>query len=271
MVYHIIDLVNGCGIYWRFDFMGTILTKEKAFEIISEFKDEIIGIDSVGVLAIYLIGSLGGGYYRPGQSDTVIIVKDDALISQKEIEEIADKYCQKYSVPKGFGAVVIQEKELFPPYVKSEIEEFEFSIEIARLKTQGLLFYGQYSLNHVPMPTKDHLLKDALIMEKWLYSEFGYPMYDKLSVTACINCILGTMRRFLMIEKYVFEFNKFETIKVYLDHSPDIIDEKVFSFIDSYLRGEVSENDENLAMLREFGTKITDYYNGKLLGIMNCR
>uniref|UniRef100_UPI0040574FBA nucleotidyltransferase domain-containing protein n=1 Tax=Acetatifactor sp. TaxID=1872090 RepID=UPI0040574FBA len=58
--------------------MGNVITKEKALGIVSEFKDEITGWDSVGVLAIYLIGSLGGGYYRPGQSDidTVIIIED---------------------------------------------------------------------------------------------------------------------------------------------------------------------------------------------------
>lgn len=56
--------------------MGNIITKEKALDIVNEFKNEITGIDPAGVLAIYLIGSLGGGYYRPGQSDidTVVIV-----------------------------------------------------------------------------------------------------------------------------------------------------------------------------------------------------
>uniref|UniRef100_UPI004056350D hypothetical protein n=1 Tax=Acetatifactor sp. TaxID=1872090 RepID=UPI004056350D len=163
---------------------------------------------------------------------------------------------------------MIYEKELYPPYyVKSEKEEFEFSVEIARLKTQGLLFYGQYSLDHVPMPTKEHLIKDAKIMEQWLFSEYGYSMYDKLSITACINCILGAMRRFLMIEKSVFEFNKFETIRVYMEHSPDIINENVFAFINKYLREETKGTDNDLMMIRRFGREITDYYNEKLLGI----
>lgn len=249
--------------------MGDVITRERALEIVGEFQKEITAIDPEGILAIYLIGSLGGGYYRAGQSDidTVIIVKDDATITQKGIDEIAERYWKNYSIPKGFGSIMIYEKELFPPYTKSEIEEFEFSIEIARLKMQGCLFYGQYSLANVPMPTKQHLIEDAKIMEKWLFSEFGYPMYDKLGITSCVNCILGAMRRFLMIEKSVFEFNKFNTVKAYLDHSPDIIDENVFAFIDQYLRGETSGNDEDLAMLRKFGTRITDHYNHKLLGI----
>lgn len=248
--------------------MSNVITRERALEIVEEFQQEIASIESGGILAIYLIGSLGGGYYRAGQSDidTVIIVKDDSVITQEKMDEIADKYQKKYSIPKGFGAIMIYERELFPPYIKSQIEEFEFSIEIARLKTQGFLFYGQYNLDSIPMPTKEHLIEDAKIMERWLLSEFGYPMYEKLGITACVNCILGAMRRFLMIEKAVFEFNKFKTIKEYLAHSPEIVDEDVFAFIDQYLRGEVSGDESDLTMLRGFGTRITDYYNEKLLG-----
>ena len=56
--------------------MGTVITEAKAMEIVNEFLDEIRHEDN-GVLALYLIGSLGGGYYRPGQSDidTVIVVR----------------------------------------------------------------------------------------------------------------------------------------------------------------------------------------------------
>lgn len=245
-----------------------ILTEKIAFEVVEEFKNELCTADRDGVLAIYLVGSLGGGYYRPGQSDidTAIILRDDASITQEEIEDIADRYQNKYQVPKGFGAMVIFEKELFPPYLKSEAEEFEFSIEIARLKVQGKLFYGNYCLDQVPMPSRAHLIRDAVIMERWLQSEFGYPIYNKLSITASINCILGVMRRYLMIEHGIFEFNKFKTIDVYLHNSPAIVDDAVFEFINGYLNGTVIGDDESLEMIRRFGTVISDHYNEQLLG-----
>lgn len=249
--------------------MGTIISKEKAFDIVREFQNELLTIDPEGILALYLIGSLGGGYYRPGQSDidTILIVKDDARLTQETAEEIAAKYQERYDVPKGFGAVLIYEKELFPPYLKSESDEFEFSVEIARLKTQGLLFYGSYSLDHVPMPTRAHLIKDAKIMENWFLTAFGYPMYDKLDVVSCVNSILIQMRRFLMIEHNIFEFNKFKTVGTYLQYSPAITDEAAFSFIDRFLKGETAGTEQDLQMLRSFGQRLSDYNNRELLDV----
>lgn len=249
--------------------MGSVISKEKAFDIVKEFQNELLTIDPDGILALYLIGSLGGGYYRPRQSDidTVLIVKDNACLTQETTEEIAAKYQERYHVPKGFGAVLIYERELFPPYLKSEIEEFEFSVEIARLKTQGLLIYGDYSLDHVPMPTKEHLITDAKIMEHWFLSAFGYPMYDKLDITSCVNCILIQLRRFLMIEHNVFEFNKFKTIGAYLQYSPAIVDDAVFSFICRFLNGETTGTEQDLQMLRTYGQTLSDYNNKELLGI----
>lgn len=71
--------------------MGTIIAEAMAIEIVKEFLDEIRREDD-GVLALYLICSLGGGYYRPGQSDidTVIIVSDNAAVTQKRMDEIVN-------------------------------------------------------------------------------------------------------------------------------------------------------------------------------------
>lgn len=249
--------------------MENIITKDQALKIVGEFKDELLTHAPDGLLALYLIGSLGGDYYRPGQSDidTILIIKDNSVLTQEKAEEIAAAYQERYRVPKGFGAVLIYEKELFPPYLKSEAEEFEFSVEIARLKTQGLLFYGNYSLDHVPMPTREHLIKDAKIMENWFHSTFGYPMFDKLDLVSSINTILIQMRRFLMIEHSVFEFNKFKTIDTYLQYHPTLTNEHVFSFIMRYLKGEAPGDQHELEILRTFGQSLSDHNNRTLLHV----
>lgn len=248
--------------------MNDVISEEKALNIVHEFLAEILKVE-IGVLALYVIGSLGGGYYRPGQSDidTVIIVRNDAVITQKQIDTIADKYQQKHKVPKGFGSVMIRELELSPPYTKSELEEFEFTIEIARLKTQGKAIYGSINIENIKMPTKDDFIKDALIMEHWFGKEFGYPMFDKLQITGCVNCILGWLRRYLIIEKNIFEFNKFKTIDVYMRNTPPIINEEVFNFIRKKLNDEVVGEQEDLLMLRTCGIKFRDYLNLKLLNL----
>ena len=65
---------------------------------------------------------MGSDYYRPGQSDidTAIITacdRKEVSVMDKEIEGIADRYWKEYDVPKGFGAIVFAEEQLYPPYV----------------------------------------------------------------------------------------------------------------------------------------------------------
>lgn len=249
--------------------MNNTISEEKAYRIIQEFLYEIRAIDDHGILALYVIGSLGGGYYRPGRSDidTIIIVRDNAVITQPQTDDIAEKYHKKYDVPKGFGSVLIHEAELSSPYTKSETDELEFTVEIARLKTQGKAIYNSIALDRVQMPTREDFIKDALIMERWFHKEFGYPMFDKLKITGCINCILGCMRRYLMIEKGIFEFNKFKTIDVYLKNDPPLEDKNVFNIIQRELKGEILVDDSDLSKLQVFGIKFRDYFNQRLLNV----
>lgn len=85
--------------------MTHVISEEKAFKIVQEFLTDILQI-SQDVLALYVIGSLGGGYYRPGQSDidTAVIVRDNAAVTQEEIDQIAESYGElsgKISCSKG--------------------------------------------------------------------------------------------------------------------------------------------------------------------------
>ena len=244
-----------------------MITQEKAMEIVQEFLAEIRRKEK-GILALYVIGSLGGGYYRPGQSDidTVIIVEDGAAITQKRMDRIAEKYRRKYDVPKGFGSVMIREAELAPPYTKSETDEFEFTVELARLKVQGKAVFGEINTDAIRMPFKEDFIRDAVIFEKWAAREFGYPGFEKLQIAGCVNSILMFLRRFLIIEKGVFEFNKFRMIDTYMRSEPPLVDERAFDFIQRKLRDEASGSKEDLLMLRACGARFRDYFNQALLG-----
>jgi predicted nucleotidyltransferase len=249
--------------------MKNVITEEKALEIVNEFIVEITQLDPIGILAVYLIGSLGGGYYRAGQSDidTAIILRDDAAITRAQVKGAANRYFEAYQVPKGFGSVMIYEHDLYPPYQKSITDEFEFTVEIARLKTQGRLVYGKYDMAAVPMPTRDYFVRDAVIFTKWAAGAFGSDNFADLNLTSCVNTIFMQLRRYLIIDRGVFEFNKFRLIGEYLKTSPVIVDEEMFEFIDSYLRGEAVQRDDAITKLRAFTKRVSDYYNEKLLGL----
>ena len=249
-----------------------VISEIKALDIVQEFLSELLSI-SGDVLALYVIGSLGGGYYRPGQSDidTVVIVRDSAALTQLAVDGLAEKYQEKYNVPKGFGAILVQESELSPPYTKSETDEFEFTVEIARLKVQGKPIYGAIKLEDIAMPAKADFIKDALIMENWFHKEFGYPMFDKLEMTGCVNSILMILRRYLIIEKNIFEFNKFKTIDAYLQNDPPIVDQQAFELVRRSLNNEAVESKEDLQLLQACGIQFRDYFNHMLLGIDSCK
>ena len=246
--------------------MRSVISEAKAMEIVHKFLRELRRKGD-GILALYVIGSLGGGYYRPGQSDidTVIIVADDAAITQERVNKIANKYWKRHRIPKGFGSVMIRLSELSPPYLKSETDEFEFTVELARLKTQGKAVFGGIDIDTISMPSREDFIKDGITFEKWADREFGDSMLNKLQITGCVNTIFMHMRRYLIIEKGVFEFNKFLTIEAYIRHAPPIVDEQAFEFIQKKLRDEVSGDDADLQMLRACGARFRAYFNRRLL------
>lgn len=243
-----------------------VITESRAWEIINEYVNDLLRIDNHGVLAVYAIGSLGGGYYRPGKSDidTFVIVRNDAVITQEIAEPIAARYYQHFHIPKGFGTIVVTEKELFPPYQKSEKEEFEFTIEIVRLKLQGKAAYSNYDLRNVPMPAKNDFIHDAVIMENWFDREFGKEMFQPFDAEGCVNSILWYVRRYLMIEKGVFILNKFHTIDAYINNEPPIADYHVFSLIHDLLH-EYEATEQDVLDLRCFGNQLRLVMNERLL------
>ncbi|XMB86567.1 nucleotidyltransferase domain-containing protein [Mycoplasmatota bacterium WC44] len=238
-----------------------MISEKKAFEIIQEFKNDLIN-KSEKVIGIYAIGSLGGGYYRPGESDidTIIIVKDDFELDQYEVGDIANNYYEKYNVPKGFGAVVIEESKLYPPYNFND----ELVLEILRLKVQGVSIYGNYDLAHIPMPTNKDLIEDARVFEKWCDSEFKGKMFDGISKVGCVNTILIHLKRYLMIELDLIDFNKLKVVSMFKKHSKHEVDHTMLDVVDNFLQGkDICCSD--FKTLKDFGSKLRDEFNELLL------
>lgn len=99
-----------------------MISYEKAIDITKQFANIVRDLLKDKLLAVFAIGSLGSDYYRPGQSDidTIIITslkREELKIYRKDIRKIADNYQEKYNVPKGFGAILLAEEQLYPPYI----------------------------------------------------------------------------------------------------------------------------------------------------------
>lgn len=211
---------------------------EDAIQIAIEFAKEIDNNFPNKIKAVYAIGSLGSDYYRPGQSDidTSIIVnssRDELSNIKVGIKVVANKYQDKYNVPKGFGAIVFSEEQLFPPYIKEE----ELIQEILRLKTQSRLIYGDYNVNTIPMPNWIAIKDDILNFQEWSDSQ---PPFEH-SATTFVNSTLIALKRYLLLKHHIIEFNKFKVVDLYLRNEPLLVNEEIFSFIDDYLHNRPYE------------------------------
>lgn len=218
------------------------ISYKEAIRIAKQFSREIAQKFPDKITAVFAIGSLGSDYYRPGQSDidTAVITsygRDEVHQADDEIEQIADRYWKEYHVPKGFGAIVFAEEQLYPPYVKSE----ELILEILRLKTQARLLYGSYDLNQIPTPDKQDIIEDARSFQEWADAEKAKnPDFRIDSNQTLVNSTLIALKRYLMIQHNIVEFNKFKVISLYLNNQPPIVNDEVFDFINRSLHGNAT-------------------------------
>lgn len=212
------------------------ITLEHAIGIAEAFAEEIAAMYP-DTLAVYAIGSIGGGYYRPGQSDidTVIIMncsRTQATERLAEVDAVADRYWKQYSIPKGFGAIVFGVEQLMPPYIAEE----ELVMEIIRLKAQHMLIYGEFDLDCIPMPDKAAIIAAENAFEDWRASAGRTPP-ENMTRQMTVNSILILLKRWLLLEKGIVEFNKFKVVKAYLANDPPCINERFLNAVSSYLNG----------------------------------
>jgi hypothetical protein len=244
------------------------INEEMAWSILQKYAQDCLEIDSSTLIALFAIGSLPGGYYRPGQSDidAVLIIENgsehiwgSSEEPSKSLKELNRCYLERYKIPKDFGPFPLQEKELFPPYnPKDDV----LTLEITRLKLQGKPVYGEVDLDAIPMPTAKDFQVGAQRFEEWWRDEFSKTTpLEVMSPTACVNTILMHLIRFLWITKGILEFNKRNVVPAYLDNEPPFVNREVFDLVKASLEGK---------NLPEEGTKLLRNYVKELRPKMNA-
>lgn len=219
------------------------ISYEDAIKIAKKFAGEIADIFPERIRAVFVIGSLGSNYYRPGQSDidTAIITRftrSDMPEVQRRIDETANRYWKEYNVPKGFGSISFAGEQLYPPYVKEE----ELIQEILRLKSQSKLIYGDFDVQDIPTPDKEAIRNDILAFQEWSDSQPPF-VHSRQSLT---NSTLIALKRYLLLKYDIVEFNKFKVINLYLEHEPPMANDEIFDFITTLLHGQAVEWNEEI-------------------------
>ena len=252
--------------------MATI-DERTAWEILRIYSTECSQIDPDSLLAIYAIGSLPGGYYRHGQSDidAILIVSDGSEViwgnsntPSKKLADLNQRYKQKYGIPKDFNPFPLQPSELRPPYDPDK----ELTLEIARLKLQGKLVYGTFSLNDIPMPAREDFLKDFRHFEEYWENDFSInTLVERMTPTQCVNTILMHLHRYLIIEKGSFEFDKRKIVPSCTAYDAPFLNRPALDIVQKFLLSEhISQRETN--SLRQYMSDLR-YNMNKLLKIWN--
>jgi len=252
--------------------MATI-DKITAWNILKLYSAECYQIDPTSLVAIYAIGSLPGGYYRPGQSDidAVLIVSDGSEAvwgksakPNKKLVNLNKRYKQNYGIPKDFSPFPLQPYELHPPYDPNK----ELTLEIARLKLQGKIVYGTFSLNDIPMPAMEDFLKDFRHFEEYWENDFSiHTPIERMTPTQCVNTILMHLHRYLIIEKGAFEFDKSKIVPLCIAHDAPFLNKPSLDIVQKFLLSEHISQQETRS-LRQY-VPYFRYNMNKLLKILN--
>jgi hypothetical protein len=184
----------------------TQITQEQAWIIVRQFAREIGEQLADQNLAVVLIGSLAAGTYRPGRSDidTAIITRN-AVTNAGIVAALAQSYWTNYHVPKGFGAVVLHEQELYPPYEPTR----GLVKEVLRLKQQGIVLCGHYDLKAIPEPSEQDFRADARIFYPWLRANYVAQRPEVArTVDATINTLLEELRLYIWDRDKTYLFDK---------------------------------------------------------------
>jgi hypothetical protein len=234
-----------------------MLDENAAWRVLRRYAQDCLEIDGASLLAVFAIGSLPAGYYRPGQSDidAVLVVRDGsaamwgtAMEPSAPLAALNRRYLEIYRIPKDFGPFPVQELELYPPYQV----ELELVPEIARLKLQGQPVYRAFDLSTVPLPTARDFLAHAQHFEQWWRDEFSKSApLESLPATACVNTILMQLHRFLCIKRGVIEFDKRILTQRYLECGPPFVDPDELALVGRSLSGALL-SDAEIERLRRY-------------------
>jgi predicted nucleotidyltransferase len=211
-----------------------VIHEEQAWVIARAFAEDVASLLGQRLLAVYVIGSLACGSYRPGRSDidTLLIVGSDCSPADEDAVDALRKGVQEaYGVPKDFGGTVIRRDKLLPPYDPVE----ELVPEILRLKHQGVLVWDTYDLTSVPDPTREDFVAYARIFYPWLRTLIDRRPQEYRSVDAAVNTILYELRLLAWDRTGDYILDKSRVIPVALGFTRQFLNGETLEAVQRYL------------------------------------
>ena len=177
--------------------------------------------------AIIAIGSLPGGYFRPGQSDLDLIVlfhgtpPADAAFSQAEREEMERlKKLAAQASPFEIELIFLHESRLARDPLTGCLPYADF---VQRLRSQSKLLWGRVDLASLTAPEREDFVcafKRYLEYEQdKLGMEFSQA-WTQSPLAELLKHALVLMRTFLLVRRGILEYDKTRIARLYTENRP---------------------------------------------------
>ena len=132
-------------------------------------------------------------------------------------------------------------------------------------KAREELIYGNLSSEKIPMPDMESIKACENAFENWRASGFHVPP-KQMTRQMTVNSILLLIRRFLMLERGIIEFDKRKMIPLYLAYQPPMVSPLYLNAVESYLSdGESAIDDSLLLEMSLWHEDLLSFMNHRLL------
>jgi hypothetical protein len=217
------------------------ITMEQAWTIARQFAREVGEQLGDHARAVVAIGSLATEAYRPGRSDidTALIVRDTTPPTHR-LQALAQQYRIWHGIPKDFGAVVVRERELRPPYDPKR----GLVKEMLRLKRQGIVLWGSYDLRALPEPSAADFRADARAFYPWLRAHYidRRPEAER-TVDAVVNTIIEELRLYSWDRQGELILDKRAVLPRFLSLTPAAPAREALTAMQAYLAADGALDD----------------------------
>lgn len=195
------------------------LSEAAVWTLLEGISERIRKADLPGFRAFFVIGSLGGGYYKPGQSDVDLLVlfagsRLDEDMVQKQLKVLESLLGE---IPQGL------EVDILPRYESDLAMSPQTGLYlhpdlVARLRIQGRLLAGSYDLSRLKMPGARDFQADFPAQQLWWQANHG--VLENCPPPLQAKYLLLILRNWLAVLRGQIIYNKAELIAAYTKASP---------------------------------------------------
>jgi len=178
------------------------------------------------VRAIFSIGSLPGGYFRPGQSDLDVLVlfkgAPDAEAVFSKAQQAEKERLEAFLLraePYDMELIFLHESRLQRDPQTGRLPYADF---VQRLLSQSKLLWGAFELSSLEAPGKEDFACAFKRYLEYLRKKHGDDFIKQGILTELLKHVLVLMRTYLQVQRGMLEYDKTQLARRYRASNPTI-------------------------------------------------